>query len=248
MSVLAVSADSPAIVHAAAAVLLFLHIGAGCMSLLSGTIALAARKGARLHRISGQVFVVSMLLMTSIGATVAPFLPVPERATVLAGVATFYLVYTAWAVVRRKPNSVRFFDVGMLMASLSIATTAALFIWMASNSPNGKLDAEPPQAFYIFLVIGSLAAIGDLRLLIRRGIAGKQRIARHLWRMCVAFFISAGSLFLGQQQVFPAVMRNSPLLFIPELLILALLVLWLWRVMFGTAYNRAEARTDSRAA
>ena len=238
MSVLEVSQNSPALVHAAAAAVLYLHIGAGCISLLSGAAALAFRKGSRLHRVAGRVFVVSMLIMTGIGAAVASFLPVPERATMLAGVATFYLVYTAWAVVRRKPGSFGPFDVVMPIVSVGIAAAAALFIWMASNSPNGKLDAEPPQAFYIFLIIGTLAAIGDLRLVLRRGIAGKQRIARHLWRMCVAFFIAAGSLFLGQQQVFPASVRGSPWFFVPELVILVLLVFWLCRVMLSAAYKR----------
>ena len=47
-----------------------------------------------------------------------------------------------------------------------------------------------------------LAAIGDLRMLLRGGISGTSRITRHLWRMCYGLFIATGSFFLGQQQVF----------------------------------------------
>lgn len=241
MTVLQVSPESSALVHAAAALVLYTHIGAGSIGLLSGTAALIFRKGSRLHRWAGRVFVVSMLLMAAIGACVAPFLPVPERASVLAGVATFYLVFTAWATVRRKPGAAGLFDVGVLCTSLGIMAAAAYFIWLAAHSPHGKLDGQPGAAFYIFFIIGTVGAIGDARLLLRGGIAGGQRIARHLWRMCVALFIAAGSLFLGQQQVFPAAMRKSPVFFIPELLILALLLFWLYRVRFGAAYKQHRA-------
>src|ERR1022692_5020033 len=51
-----------------------------------------------------------------------------------------------------------------------------------------------------------------------------ERIVRHLWRMCFGFFIATGSFFLGQQQVFPAWLRGSSVLFIPALLPLVLLI------------------------
>jgi hypothetical protein len=35
-----------------------------------------------------------------------------------------------------------------------------------------------------------LAAAGDLRMLLRGGLFGAQRIARHLWRMCFGLFIA----------------------------------------------------------
>jgi len=60
---------------------------------------------------------------------------------------------------------------------------------------------------------------------------------RHLWRMCFGFFIATGSFFLGQQQVFPAWLRGSGVLFIPALLPLILLIFWLFRVRFTNAYQ-----------
>jgi hypothetical protein len=82
-----------------------------------------------------------------------------------------------------------------------------------------------------------LAALGDLRMLLR-GISGKRRIARHLWRMCFGWFIATGSFFLGQQQVFPAWLRGSPVLLVPALLPLVLLIFWMIRVRFTSAYKR----------
>jgi len=43
--------------------LLETHIVAGALALILGAVALLARKGARLHRRSGQLFVYAMLVM-----------------------------------------------------------------------------------------------------------------------------------------------------------------------------------------
>jgi hypothetical protein len=52
MSVLEVSPASSSLVHAAAALVLFVRIGAGSGGLLSGAAALIFRKGSRLHVIA----------------------------------------------------------------------------------------------------------------------------------------------------------------------------------------------------
>jgi uncharacterized membrane protein len=52
-------------------VLLPLHIVAGALGILSGTLALYAVKGAGLHRKSGTVFVIAMLMMVATGALLA---------------------------------------------------------------------------------------------------------------------------------------------------------------------------------
>ena len=43
---------------------------------------------------------------------------------------------------------------------------------------------------YFFLgSIALLAAVGDVRMLVRGGISGTQRLMRHFWRMCFALFL-----------------------------------------------------------
>jgi len=76
--ILELSAGSSWLVRGAAAVVLAVHIGGAGIGLLSGAAALAFRKGQRMHRIAGHVFFVSMLIMSAIGACVAPFLPRPQ--------------------------------------------------------------------------------------------------------------------------------------------------------------------------
>src|SRR6478752_7778782 len=49
----------------------WVHISMGLVGILSGTAALTFRKGSRPHQLVGHVFFVSMLIMASMGATLA---------------------------------------------------------------------------------------------------------------------------------------------------------------------------------
>lgn len=226
-------------VRGAAATILILHISAGGIAILSGAAALLFRKGSHRHRIAGNVFFVSMLTLSAIGACVAPFLP--DRGSAVAGAFAFYLVATAWVTVRRPEGGIGVFELGALLIALGIAAAGASLGWEGANSPRGLIDAQGQtyETGYAFAVLATLAAVGDLKVILRRGIVGAQRIARHLWRMCFALFIAAGSFFLGQQQVFPASVRGSPLLFVPVLAVLALMIFWLCRVRFTSAYKKS---------
>jgi len=95
-----------------------------------------------------------------------------------------------------------------------------------------------------------LAAAGDVRMLVRGGVLGAKRIARHLWRMCFGLFIAAGSFFLGPsnrplrllsavglgQHLSPALFSTG-LYLVLTILPLILLIFWLVRVRFTNAYN-----------
>jgi hypothetical protein len=92
-------------------------------------------------------------------------------------------------------------------------------------------------------------------MLVRGGIAGSRRIARHLWRMCFGLFIASGSFFRGpanrplrflrsvglRQHVFKAALRQEVLL-IMAVLPLLFLIFWLMRVRFGKK-SRYQVRT-----
>src|SRR3954469_11507853 len=80
-------------------VLLPVHITAGLLALSAGAVALWAAKGATLHRRSGMVFVVAMLVMGSTGAIIASLKP--DRGTALAGVLVFYVVCTGLLTIKR---------------------------------------------------------------------------------------------------------------------------------------------------
>jgi hypothetical protein len=245
---LQVPVGSPWWLAAGADLILFLHIAGGAIALGSGAIALFAKKGGRTHVIAGLAFCVSMAIMASIGAAASPFLPVPERANVIAGILTLYLVWSGWRSVRStQVVAGRLEMLGLIVAMTTVATGARWAI-QAGNSPTGTLDDTPPQAFYVFIVLGTFAAIGDLRLIARGRIAGASRLSRHIWRMCAALLIASASFFLGQQRVMPVWMRGSPWLLVPTFAPLVVMVYWLIRIRIkngiGTRLPRAIANVS----
>ena len=233
MTILAVDPAAPWYVKGAADALLVLHIGGGGVGMVSGFTALAARKGSRAHAVAGTVFFVSMLAMASVGATVSPFLPdgfLHESTNVIAAIMTLYLLITSWTAIRRHDGRSGRMETAGLVIALAICAAGIAFIQIAKNSPTGTIGDTPPQSFYVFLLVGGLAAASDLKVVLRGGIAGPARIARHLWRMCVSLSVATGSFFLGQQKFLPTFLHGSPLLFIPVFAPLVLMFYWLIRV------------------
>src|SRR5882724_6362904 len=207
---------------------LVFHICTGTLGLLSGAAAMFFLKGSRRHRLTGSVFVISMLSLSASGAYLG-FIK-HQMLNSLMGVLTFYLVATAWLTARRRDGEAGIFDLGALMVPLAVGAGLAIYGLEAANSQTGSKDGYPAGAYFIFGSVALLFAAGDVRMVMRGGVSGAQRIARHLGRMCFALFIAAGSLFLGQQQVFPALLRKTNVLFLPTILPLMLMIFWLFRV------------------
>ncbi len=211
--------------------LLFLHIAGGMVGLLSGTVAMVYRKGSRGHRAAGNVFVVAMLIMGACGSTLA--LMKHQTNNVFGGLLTVYMITTAWLAGRRRDGETSVFDWGALVFGLAIgASLVTLGVLVASGQ--AAPQAGVPLGMYFFMgTIPLLAAAGDIRMLMRGGISGTPRIARHLWRMCFGLFIATGSFFLGQQQVFPTAIRKQYILAPLAILPLILLIYWMIRVRLG---------------
>lgn len=206
-----------------------IHILTGFLGLASGAIALYAFKGGKAHRTSGMIFVYTMLLMS--GTAVVLSVMKPQRISIAAGLLTFYLVITALLTVRRRAEGFNWVDAGAMLVALTAAILGFRFGIEGLNTPTGTLDGDPAVGGFVMGGVALLAVIGDVRMMLR-GIKGTRRISRHLWRMCFALWIAAASLFLGQPQVFPEQIRNTPLLLIPPLLVLLLMFYWLARFLF----------------
>jgi hypothetical protein len=218
--------------------LLIFHICGAIAGLLSGTAALIFRKGFRYHRAAGNVFFVSMLVMSASGAAIAAFIK-PNMGNVFGGVVTFYLVATGWLTVLRKEKETGFPEFGLLLVALAAGAGGLTYGWEAAHSATGLKEGYPPAPYIIFGCLSSWSAASDVRMLIRGGVSGPARIARHLWRMCVAFLIAALSFFLGKQQHFPQAIRGSQILNVPMILILIIMIYWLVRVRVTNSYKKA---------
>jgi uncharacterized membrane protein len=219
--------------------LLPIHIVAGLIAIASGFVALYTVKGMDRHRKSGTVFVYAMLVLAGTGATIAAIKSQP--ANVLGGLISFYLVTTGVLTLRPRDGRLRLIDAASIAAAVVLAFYSTRLGLQIARSPTGTLDGVPPAPMFAFASVATLGAIGDLRVLLARGLHGSHRIARHLWRMCFALFIASGSFFLGQAKVFPKPIRIIPLLAIPAFLPLLFLIYWLVRVLL-TRWYRTEAR------
>jgi hypothetical protein len=215
--------------------LLILHIVAGSIGLLAGTVAMTVRKGGELHRASGNVFTAAMLTLASSAFCLA--ILKSQEGNIVGSVGTFYLIGTAWLAGRRGERT-HLIDWSALFVGVAGAIAAiALGAYTLQNPAGVDKTTAPASMSFFFGGILLLATAGDLRMLARGGISGRQRVTRHLWRMCYGLFIATGSFFLGQQQVFPAFLRGSVVLTVLALLPLPLMIYWLLRVRFSKAYR-----------
>jgi hypothetical protein len=218
--------------------LLFFHIVAGTIGVLSGFVAAFLRKGSRRHAIAGDVFVISMLALSGSGVILAIMKSQPGN--ILGGMLTFCLVATAWMAARRRDGGTGIFDWGGLLVCLAIGAFEVTYGLEAAMSPTGMKYDYPPAPYFIFGAVALIAVTGDVRMLVRGGISGAQRIARHLWRMCFALFIAASSVFLARQQLFPALLRKTGVLALLSFLPLMLMIFWLVRVWLKNRVSRAN--------
>jgi hypothetical protein len=103
---------------------------------------------------------------------------------------------------------------------------------LAFKSAFELLSSGRPETVpcFIFGVVGLLAAAGDIRMVRARGIQGRRRIARHLWRMCFAMWVAAASFFWGPPGRVPEVIRIPELQAGAVLLPIVVMLYWLWRI------------------
>lgn len=219
--------------------ILTLHIAGGTLGMLSGFTAAFLKKGSRQHSLAGNVFAVSMTVLSASGIYLALLKSQPTN--VVGGALTFYLVATAWVAARRKESGTDLFDWASLLVAFTLAAVELTWGVEAVISTHGMKYDYPPGPFFMMGSVAALATLGDIRMLVRGGIAGSQRIARHLWRMCFALFIASASIFLARQHLFPALLRKTGVLLLLSFLPLLLLIFWLIRVRFTRANSRSWA-------
>ena len=229
-----------------------LHIIGGTVALLAGTVALLTAKGARLHRLAGTIFFASMLVMAAFADYLAVLIP-DQIVNFFIGTFVIYLIATGWITVWRPERTIGSAE------KIALAVILCLLLPFAALSFALAMGIAPPFksamalkgpvliALYTFTFFIALATIGDLRMVWAGGIAGAQRIGRHLWRMCLALSMAAGSAFTnGLPRLLPRGVHLPDLvLFVPQLAVLALLIFWLVRVRFTGWYSRAAPSSAS---
>ena len=221
--------------------LLAVHIAAGIAALFAGAAAVAVRKGSPAHAAAGNGFAAAMVVLGVTAAILEPFRDPPGSPVV--GLFVCYFIATSWMAARRRDGVTGKFE----MAAAAVALgTGALIIWAGLTGQSSTPAGSAPV--FILGGLSLVAGLLDMRVVWRKRLTARERIARHLWRMCFAFFIATGSFFLGQQDILPAAVRGSPLLFVLAFAPFAVMLFWLVRIRFAQGIARLNCAIAARPA
>jgi uncharacterized membrane protein len=232
-------------------VLLAIHVGAGIVGLVAGTVAAFARKGSRSHRAAGTVFVASMFTTALLACYLAVVLP-GQIVNVFIAIFTIYLISTGWLTVRRGEGVRGIAEKIALPIALILCAPFAILSFQLATGMTPMFRSVVPLvgpvriAIYVLTTILAIATIGDAKVVFGGGIAGAPRIARHLWRMCLGLGLAAGSAFTnGFARLLPGPYHVPPAFFLPQFLRFILLVFRMIRVRFTGWWARDGAPTTT---
>jgi uncharacterized membrane protein len=217
--------------------LLPIHIAAGGLAIVLGAVALSVKKGGTIHRRSGLLFVYAMLVMGTSASILGLRRGGLTDGNVMVGLLTLYFVGTALTTVRPASRWNRRITAVALTLALGLALGAIVSGVKAFNGPRLSPGGVPFRTIgvvsFVVATLLLLGAVGDLRILRFGAPRGGQRLARHLWRMCFALFIAAGSFFSIRERVakiLPEPFTSGPMRALPILLLFGAMFYWLWRV------------------
>lgn len=216
--------------------LLPLHIAAGALAILLGFTALFVKKGGTVHRRSGMLFVYAMVVMGTT-ASLLEFFQGAGAANLVAAILSIYFVGTALTTVRPPSRWTRAINIAALAVAAGLALASIVGgingVSKPGLSPGGVPFRTIGVMSFVLAAALLLAAAGDVRIM-RSGMPkGGPRLARHLWRMCFALFIAAGSFFSIRERVariLPEPFTTGTMRMLPILVLFGAMFYWLWRV------------------
>lgn len=216
--------------------LLPIHIAAGGLAIVFGAIALSVKKGGNIHRRSGLLFVYAMLVMGG-SASILSILKGRDFGNVFVGVLTAYFVGTALTTVRPVSAWTGRINTVALTAAAAIAVGSVIGGVMLIITPGRDSSGVPFRTVgmmsLLVAAVLAMAVTGDIRIMRAGPPRGGPRLARHLWRMCFALFIAAGSFLSVRERVaivLPEFFATGPMRALPILLLFGAMGHWLWRL------------------
>jgi uncharacterized membrane protein len=215
------------------------HLITGTVTVAAGAIALTSQKGLLVHRLAGNLFLGCMTALSLSGIYLSFTRSIIF--TAFLGIFAFYLVVTGWVAAKRKDETTGAFEKAALVAIIVCALACAISGFLSLAAPE---DVPPAAAYYVLSVLAMLFGILDFNVVRKGGVSGKNRIARHLWRMCFSMFIAVTIFFIGNSNILPEFLRNPYVLNAPIVAVLLLTVFWLCRVLFTRWWVRRRGRGD----
>ena len=180
-----------------ATTLIIIHASLGGIGLISGVISMSSKKGRRLHKTAGKVFVYAMLASAIISIPVC-FMPGHENMFLFAiAVFTIYLVLSGQRALLYKLNNLKNIKtwIDWLISGVMLFFGLALILEGAFKFlyPNG-----PTILFLFFGAVSLFLSIQDFRFFVKKDKPATEFISRHIGQMSGAFtasftaFLTAG--------------------------------------------------------
>lgn len=213
--------------------ILFSHISLGIVSVLSGFVALFSKKGFSKHIKFGLIFVWSMIFSSILGSILGLINYSEFFITFCGGVLSFTLITSSLLTLKR--NKIKSLNLERSIAVINFFNFIILVIigTTAFSKYEGVLFGFPAEDYFFLSSMAFVCCVGDVAYFLKKEIQYHRKIARHLWRMCLGFFIAAGSAFTGPgKAIFPMTLQESNILALPEIVIFAFMVFWLIRILF----------------
>lgn len=192
--------------------LIFSHVAAGAISLISAPVSMAVVKGSKAHPVSGKIFFWSMVYIFVSAVILGTYHWKPFL--LMVSVLSFYLVYSGYRTLYQKQIHL---GKGVQWYDWAIAGVCALFmlsflIWSVDLMVNGT-----NAILIIFFSVGGLYSIlTEVKRYIKKPEGKHGWLFNHIGRM-VGGFIAAVTAF-----------STNVLTFLPGL------SQWLWPTLIGT--------------
>ena len=160
--------------------------------------------------------------------------------TGFAGVFSVTLIVSSLLTLKRKQKHSQLELILASMNGVNILGMLTCFA-IALQHESGRLFGFYAEDYLFLTLMATVVLIGDMQYMTTAIIEPNKRIARHLWRMCLGFFIAAGSAFSGPgATMFPQAIQESGLLFMPELFIFLFMMYWFIKFRFFHKSNQGK--------
>ncbi|MEE9373920.1 MAG: hypothetical protein V3V00_12790 [Saprospiraceae bacterium] len=180
-----------------AQIFIYTHAGFGAFALLSGGLALLARKGNRLHKTSGKVFFYTMLISALISLIIA-LLPNHESPFLFSiGAFSTYFLLSGYRSLNFKQNDFNL-KIDKIISSLIILTGIVMILYPIIL--NGQLNI----ILFVFGIVGMIFGIRDMKLYKDLDQLKKSWLKLHLGKM-TGGYIAAISAYFVVNQILPGI-------------------------------------------
>lgn len=182
------------------------HIAAGSSALVVGLIALIVKKGKKLHKLTGRLFLILMTIVILTGL-IGVFVFGRNTFLLVITVLSGYQAFSGYRVIKAKSNSPKFIDIGICLLAL-ISVSYFLYYFKSIGMIWSPVIIYSTVGWLFLMIVYDLG-----RYFIPTKIYGNLWIYEHILKMVSAF---TGLLSAFSGTVFPQYQPYSQ--FVPSIL------------------------------